>query len=62
MQKIWKVFEIGYLIIAVVFIIETILNWNSNRERAYLMLVFSVLAVFMYFFRKHFRKKIKNRN
>lgn len=59
MQKIWKVFEIGYLIIAVVFIIETILNWNSNRERAYLMLVFSVLAVFMYFFRKHFRKKNK---
>ncbi len=62
MQKIWKVFEYGYLIIAIVFIVETVLNWNTNREKAYLLLVFSALAIFMYFFRKRFRKRVANRN
>ena len=62
MQKLWKIFEYGYLIIAVVFMVETVLNWNENRERAYLLLLFSVVAIFVYFFRKRFRKRIENRN
>ncbi|NOR27003.1 MAG: hypothetical protein GQ540_00575 [Lutibacter sp.] len=62
MQKIWKIFEYGYLIVAIVFIVETVLNWNENRNKAYLFLLFSVLAVFMYFFKKRFRKKLENRN
>ena len=52
MSKMWKIFEYGYLIIAVVFIVETVLNWNIDRERAYLFLLFGVLAIFMYFFRR----------
>ena len=62
MQKIWKIFEYGYLIIAIVFIVETVLNWNKDREKAYLLLLFSVLAIFMYFFRKRFRNKFENRS
>jgi len=62
MQKIWKIFEYGYLIIAIVFIIETIINWNTNRERAYLLLLFSAVAIFMFFFRRRFRNKFENRN
>lgn len=62
MQKVWKIFEYGYLIIAIVFIVETVLNWNENREKAYLLLGFSIVAVFMYFFRKRFRKKIEKRD
>ncbi|WP_372792522.1 hypothetical protein [Lutibacter sp.] len=62
MQKIWRIFEYGYLIIAIVFIVETVINWNENKERAYLFLLFSVLAVFMYFFKKQFRKRLENRN
>lgn len=61
MGKIWKIFEYGYLIIAIVFIVETFINWNVNRERAYMLLLFSILAIFMYFFRKRFRKKAENR-
>lgn len=55
-----RIFEIGYLIIAIVFLVETFVNWNEDRNRAYMMLLFSVLAVFMYFFRKRFRKKMNN--
>ncbi len=62
MRKIWRIFEYGYLFIALVFIVETVLNWNSNRERAYLLMLFSIVAVFMYFFKKRFRKRVENRN
>jgi len=62
MTKIWKFFEFAYLIIAVIFIVETILQWNENRNKAYLLLLFSMVAVGMYFFRKKFRKKIEKRN
>jgi len=57
MKNLWKIFEYGYLVIAVVFSVETILNWNTDRERAYMLAGFSILAVFMYFFRRNFRKK-----
>ena len=62
MNKIWKIFEYGYLIVAIVFFVETILKWNTDREKAYLLLVFAVLAVFMYFFRKRFRSRLEQRN
>ena len=56
-----KIFEFGYLIIAVVFLVEVVSEWNEDRNSAYLMLFFSVLAVFMYFFRKRFRKKMDDK-
>ncbi|MGV8947498.1 MAG: hypothetical protein ACOH1N_13790 [Lutibacter sp.] len=60
MQNIWKIFEYGYLIIAIIFSVETVLKWNTDRERAYLLAGFSVLAIFMYFFRRRFRKRREN--
>ncbi|MFD1293472.1 hypothetical protein ACFQ5N_06455 [Lutibacter holmesii] len=60
MKGISKIFELGYLIIAIVFLVETVLKWNEDRMSAYLTLFFSVLAICMYFFRKRFRKKIDN--
>ena len=60
MVKYFKFFEFAYLVIAVVFVVETVLNWNENRQKAYIYLAFSVLAVFMYFFRKKYRKKYED--
>ncbi|MBT8317274.1 MAG: hypothetical protein HKP59_06585 [Lutibacter sp.] len=62
MNKIWKIFEYGYLIIAIVFIIETVIHFSEGDNKAYLFLGFSILAVFMYFFRKRYRKRFENRN
>lgn len=61
MKYLWKFFEYGYLIIAVIFGVETVLNWNIDRNRAYMLLAFTVVAVFMYFFRKRFRKRFEER-
>jgi len=62
MRKLLRFFEIGYLIIAVVLAYETFASWNSNREKAYIYLAFSIAAIFMYFFKKRFRKKAETRN
>ena len=62
MTKYFKFFEIAYLIIAIVFFVETFLNWSTQREKAYLYLLFSVLAIFMYFFRRKYRRKFENQD
>ena len=62
MEKFRRIIEYGYLIVAIVFAVETVINWNEDRERAYLMLAFTILAVFMYFFKRRFRKKLESRN
>ena len=61
MSKFYKFIEIGYLIIAIVFIYEGITKFNSEREKAYMFLLFAVLAVVMYFFKKRFRKRFEER-
>ena len=58
MNKVGKIFEIGYLIIAVVFAVEAYLSWeSSDSDKLYLYLIFMVLAVFMFFFRRKTRIK-----
>jgi len=62
MTKYFKIFEYAYLIIAIVFFIETVLNWNLNSQKAYLYLAFAIMAVFMYFFRKRYRKRFEDQD
>ena len=59
MVKYFIFFEVAYLVIAIVFIVETFLKWNSDRNKAYIFLAFSLMAIFMYFFRKKYRKKFE---
>jgi len=59
MAKYFKFFEIAYLVIAVLFTVESILRWNSEPNKAYIFLAFAVLAVFMFFFRKKYRKRFQ---
>ena len=60
MAKYFKFFEFAYLIIAIIFFVETFLTWKSDPNKAYIFLAFAVMAVFMYFFRKKYRKKFEN--
>ncbi len=62
MNKIWKFFQYGYLIVAIICLIEGIIRWNSNREKAYFFLGFSIFIALVFFFKRHFRKKIQNSN
>ncbi len=60
-MKNYKISEIIYWVIATISIIEVFLNWNSNRNRAYIFIGFGFLSVLMALFRKHYRKKFYKR-
>lgn len=61
-MKYFKIFEIAYLVIAVVSVYEIFTEWNVDRNRAYLFMFFAVFSLFMFFFRRRYRKKFQNRN
>ena len=62
MKTYYKFIEFGYLIIAVFLMVETFLNWKTEPQKESLNLAFSLLAIFMYFFKKRFRKRMNDRN
>lgn len=61
MIKALKIFQYAYVIFAILFIWDAISNWSVDRTRSYISLLFAALAIFMFFFRKHFRKKFQDR-
>ncbi|MDC1470098.1 hypothetical protein N8341_02695 [Flavobacteriaceae bacterium] len=60
-MKILSLLQYLYLVFAVLFLVDMSSKWNSDRNAAYLSLFFAVLAVFMFFFRKKFRKRFEDR-
>ncbi len=57
MNTLGKIFEFGYLIIAIVFGYETFADWDDGGDRYWVYLVMTCLAIFMFFFRRRMRKK-----
>jgi FtsH-binding integral membrane protein len=62
MNKIWKFFQYGYLMVAFICIIEAIMRWNSDRQRAYFFFGFAIFTTLVFFFKRRFRKKVQERN
>jgi hydrogenase-4 membrane subunit HyfE len=62
MNTLWKYLQYGYLIIAIIFLVEAILGWNDDREKSYLMIGFSVFITLVFFFKRFFRKKVQSKN
>ena len=62
MNKLWKFFQYGYLIVAVICLVEAVIRWNSDSEKAYLFLGFAIFITLVFFFKRHFRKKVEQRN
>ncbi|MGM5469525.1 hypothetical protein ACS386_04555 [Flavobacteriaceae bacterium LMO-SS05] len=61
-MKLLKFFQYAYIFFAILFLYEAITSWNIDRNKSYISLLFVALALFMFFFRKRFRKKIEDRN
>ncbi len=62
MNKFWKFLQYGYLIIAVIFLIEAIIAWKNDINKALFMLGFSIFILLIFFFKRKFRKKIEKKN
>lgn len=56
---IFKLFQYAYLFFAALFLYDAISNWNAEGYRAYASLGLTVLAVFMFFFRRKFNKRFE---
>jgi len=62
MNTLWKFFQYGYLLVALICLIEGLVKWSSDREKAYLLLCASIFIILVFFFKRHFRKKVEKRN
>ena len=62
MNTLWKFFQYGYLLVAFICLIEGLVKWSSEREKAYLFLCTSIFITLVFFFKRHFRKKVEKRN
>ncbi|QTE22280.1 hypothetical protein [Polaribacter cellanae] len=62
MNRLWKFFQYGYLMVAFICLVETYVQWNLNRNRSYLFLGFAIFIILVFFFKRHFRKKVEKRN
>jgi hypothetical protein len=51
-----------YLILGAAFVFEGITKWNDPNATPKLSLFIGALAVFMFFFRRRFAKKMEDRN
>jgi len=60
-MKFLKFFQYAYIAFAILFLYEAIISWSVDRSKSYMSLLFVALAVFMFFFRKRFRKKLEDR-
>jgi len=60
-MKYMKFFQYAYLFFAVLFIYDAIDKWLSQGIIAYMSILLAATAVFMFFFRKRFNKKIEDK-
>lgn len=61
-MRIIKYIPYIYLIIGVMFVYDGILKFNTGENTFWLSFVFAAVAIFMFFFRRNFNKKMENRN
>jgi hypothetical protein len=61
MTNLYKIVEYGYLAISLFFVYEAITTYSIDSKKAIIYLAFAILAVFMFFFKRNFRKKRFNR-
>ncbi|MGB5942917.1 MAG: hypothetical protein WBG71_08555 [Leeuwenhoekiella sp.] len=61
MSRFFKFFEYAYLVFAILFLVKAIQVWSTEPSRAYLFLFFVVVATGMFFFKRHFRNKYKDK-
>jgi hypothetical protein len=62
MNKIWKLFQYGYLLIAVICLIEGLFKLSSDRTKGMFLIGISIFITLVFFFKRHFRKKVEKRN
>jgi len=62
-MKLLGFFQYVYLVFAALFLYDAYSEWtNNNGSRALMSLLLGALAIFIFFFRKRFRKRFEDQN
>ncbi|MGJ8759158.1 MULTISPECIES: hypothetical protein [unclassified Polaribacter] len=62
MNTVWKFFQYGYLVVALICLVEGFLSWGADRQKSYMFFGASIFIILVFFFKRHFRKKVETRN
>lgn len=57
-----KIFQYAYMVFAALFLYDGIIKWNHDKSASYISLGLAALAIFMFFFRRKFNKKLQNKD
>lgn len=57
-----KFTQYAYLIAGIIFTYDAFTKWQSEDSNYVISLVFAVVGIFMFFFRRRFSKKFDDRN
>lgn len=60
-MKYFKISEFIYLGIAILSFIKVFTDWSIDREGTYKFIFFGAVSIFMFFFKRHYRKKFNQR-
>jgi len=61
-KQVFKFFEYAYLVMFILSVFMIISSWETDRSKANLFMIFAVVSLFMFLFRRRFRKKMEKRN
>ncbi|WP_242091850.1 hypothetical protein [Aestuariivivens sediminicola] len=61
-MKYSKFFQYAYLVFAVLFAYDAIVKYANEGTVAYTSILLAATAVFMFFFRRRFAKKMENKD
>lgn len=62
MKKVFKFFEYAYLVIMCFFLYQAYAEWGEEGGRSILYLFFAIAAIFMFFFKRNFRRRFEANN
>ena len=60
-NKLYIIIEYAYIAFAVFSLYLVYSNWEVDRSQSYLFLGFSAVFVFLFFFKRNFRKRLEQR-
>ncbi len=61
LTKVSHVFEYLYLVVAVLSVYKVVTEWGQEDAQTWLFIAFAVIGVFMFFFKRSFRKRMEQR-
>lgn len=62
MNKMWRFFQYGYLVLAAICLAEGLFALGSESGKALILIGFSFFITFVFLLKRRFRKKIEQRN